>query len=229
MGAARYPEGMRGAISPVHPIVPVIYPILDVSFLPANGRASFLDQLGRSLTDAGVTMLEYRNKPGSDAEVLADTRILRATMPKEQVRLILDDRVDVALAAGFDGVHVDTGDLPPAEARLLMGAASVIGTSASDAEHLHAALTQPVDYIAFGPVFRTTTKQTSAPPIGIEGVRRFRNLAGPEAVLVAAAGITMETAPAILAAGANSVAVASAIFRTADPAAEFRRWIANLA
>jgi thiamine-phosphate pyrophosphorylase len=212
---------MRGAI-------PLVYPILDVSFLPASGRASYLDQLGRSLTDAGVTMLEYRNKLGSDAEVLADARILRAAMPKDQVRLILDDRVDVALAAGFDGAHVDTGDLPPAEARLLMGAASIIGTSASDGTNLGNALTQPVDYVAFGPVFPTTTKQTSAPPIGIEGVRHFRNLAGPEAVLVAAAGITLETAPAILAAGASSVAVAAAIFRTADPAAEFRRWIANL-
>jgi thiamine-phosphate pyrophosphorylase len=219
---------MRGVIPPVHPIVPVIYPILDVSFLPANGRASFLDQLGRSLTDAGVTMLEYRNKPGSDAEVLADARILRAAMPRTQVRLILDDRVDVALAAGFDGAHVDTGDMPPADARHLMGGASIIGTSASDETNLGNALTQPVDYIAFGPIFPTTTKQTSAQPIGIEGVHHFRNLAGPEAVLVAAAGITLETAPAILAAGASSVAVASAIFRTADPAAEFRRWIANL-
>ena len=221
MGAARYPEGMCGA-------VPLVYPILDASFLPATGRDRFLDQLGRSLTEAGVTMLEYRNKPGSDAEVLADARILRAAMPKEQVRLILDDRVDVALAAGFDGAHVDAGDLPPAEARLLMGGASTIGTSAGDEEHLHAALTQPVDYIAFGPVFPTTTKQTSARPIGIEGVRNFRNLAGPQAVLVAAAGITLETAPAILAAGASCVAVASAIFRAGEPAAEFQRWVAKL-
>jgi thiamine-phosphate pyrophosphorylase len=213
---------MRGA-------VPLVYPILDASFLPATGRDRFLDRLGRSLTDAGVTMLEYRNKPGSDAEVLADARILRAAMPEKQVRLILDDRVDVAIAAGFDGAHVDAGDLPPTEARLLMGAGSIIGTSASDEEHLHAALTQPVDYIAFGPVFPTTTKQTSAPPIGIEGVRHFRNLAGPQTVLVAAAGITLETAPAILGGGASSVAVASAIFRTGDPAAEFQRWVANLA
>jgi thiamine-phosphate pyrophosphorylase len=109
-----------------------------------------------------------------------------------------------------------------------MGAASTIGTSAGDETSLNNALKLPVDYVAFGPVFPTTTKQTSAPPIGVEGVRNFRKLAGSQAVLVAAAGITLETAPTILAAGANSVAVASAIFRTADPAAEFRRWVANL-
>jgi thiamine-phosphate pyrophosphorylase len=142
--------------------------------------------------------------------------------------LILDDRVDVALAAGFHGVHVDAGDLPPADARALMGAEAVIGTSASSEAQLREALRGPADYIAFGPVFPTTTKQTSAPPIGVEGVRRFRALAGPDTKLVAAAGITLETASAILAAGADSVAVSAAIFNQADPAAEFNRWIALL-
>lgn len=209
--------------------IPLVYPILDASFLPASGRSVFLDRLGRSLTDAGVTLLEYRNKPGTDAELLADARVLRTAMPSGQVRLILDDRIDVALAAGFDGVHVDAGDLPAADARLILGTHRVVGTSAGDEASLLAALTEPVDYIAFGPVFPTTTKQTSAPPIGIEGVQRFREITGPNAALVAAAGITLATAPAILAAGANAVAVASAIFRTADPAAEFRRWVAELA
>jgi len=208
--------------------LPLVYPILDRSFLPETGRDGYLHRLGRALLDAGVTLLEYRNKPDSDAQVLADARILRAAMPSGQVRLILDDRLDVALAAAFDGVHVDHGDLPPAIARQLMGANATVGTSASDEAALHAALAEPVDYIAFGPIFPTTTKQTSAAPIGIDGVRRFRQLAGPETTLVAAAGITLATAPAILAAGANSVAVASAIFRAPDPAAELRRWLAEL-
>jgi thiamine-phosphate pyrophosphorylase len=213
-----------------------VYPILDSSFVPVSGRAAFLDRLGRSLTDADVRLLEYRNKTATDAEVLADARVLRAAMPAGQVKLILDDRVDVALVAGFDGVHVDAGDLPPADARRLLGAERVVGTSASsEAQLLEAtglagdlAGNLAVDYIAFGPVFATTTKQTSAALLGIDGVRRFRGIAGPGTVLVAAAGITLETAASILAAGADSVAVAAAIFRCESPAAEFRRWMAVL-
>lgn len=207
--------------------LPKLYPILDSSALPATGRADYLDRLARSLADAGLTLLEYRNKPATDAEILADAEILRVAMP--QTRLILDDRIDVALAAGFDGVHVDTGDLPPVVARKLMPQGSIIGTSSGDETSLRTALTQPVDYIAFGPIFPTTTKQTSAPPIGLEGVHQFRTFAGPEITLVAAAGITLETAPAILAAGASTVAVAAAIFRTPDPIAELNRWLRELA
>ena len=203
-----------------------VYPILDDSFLPATGRAEFLERLGRSLADAGVGLMEYRSKLGSDAEVLADARVLRVAMP--DARLVMDDRVDVAMAAGFNGVHVDAGDLPPAEARLLMGAEAVIGTSASSEAQLAEALASGANYISFGPVFPTTTKRTLAAPMGIEGVTRYRSIAGAGPVLVAAAGITLETAPLILEAGADAVAVAAAIFRAGDPAAEFRRWTAVL-
>jgi thiamine-phosphate pyrophosphorylase len=208
--------------------LPSIYPILDAGSFPATGRKDWLDRLGRSMTDAGVQLMEYRNKFGTDAEVLADAQVLRAAMPATQVQLILDDRVDVALAAGFDGVHVDAGDLPPAAARALLGPARIVGTSASGEAQLLEALREPVEYIAFGPVFATTTKQTPVAPIGLEGVRRFRQIAGPQAILVAAAGITLETAPAILEAGANSVAVSAALFRHDNPAAEFRQWLAVL-
>jgi thiamine-phosphate pyrophosphorylase len=207
-------------------VFPTVYPILDSASVPFEGRVGFLDRLSHSLAESGVRLMEYRNKPGTDAQVLADARRLRAAMPG--CILILDDRVDVALAAGFDGVHVDTGDLPPADARALMGPQAVIGTSASSEAQLVEAVTTAAQYIAFGPVFPTTTKQTSATPIGIEGVRRFRSLAGPGVTLVAAAGITLETAPAILEAGADTVAVSAAIFSRSDPAAEFRRWIAEL-
>jgi thiamine-phosphate pyrophosphorylase len=207
-------------------VFPKIYPILDVSVFPAVGRVEFLDRLGRSLADGDLRLMEYRNKTGTDAEVLADARILRATMPL--VKLVMDDRVDVAMAAAFDGVHVDAGDLPPAEARKLLGAAALIGTSAASEVQLQEALASGADYIAFGPVFPTTTKQTSVSPIGVEGVARFRATAGAKPVLVAAAGITLDTAPAILKAGADVVAVSAAIFRAQDPAAEFSRWMETL-
>jgi thiamine-phosphate pyrophosphorylase len=207
--------------------LPKVYPILDSSTIPASAeRESFLDRLGRSLADAGVELLEYRNKPGPDAEVFADARALRVAMPA--VKLVMDDRVDVALAAGFDGVHVDTGDLPPDVARKLMGADALIGTSAGGEAKWGEAVGLSADYVAFGPVFATTTKQTPLQPIGIEGVRRFRAVAGPDVVLVAAAGITLETAPDVLSAGTDTVAVSAAIFRAAEPAKEFRRWLERL-
>lgn len=202
--------------------LPKVYPILDSSVIPAGPeREVYLDRLGKSLADAGVELLEYRNKPGSDAEVFADARVLRAAMP--DTKLVMDDRVDVALASGFNGVHVDAGDLPVEVARKLMGPGALIGTSAGLED-----VATIADYVAFGPVFPTTTKQTPLQPIGIEGVKRFRAAAGADAVLVAAAGITLETAPDILKAGADAVAVSAAIFRTAEPSEEFRQWIARL-
>ena len=83
---------------------------------------------------------------------------------------------------------------------------------------------EPADYFSIGPVFATTTKQTSKPPIGVEGVRKLRNEAGASAVLVAVGGVTLETVAAVLDAGATTIGVAAAIFRAADPAAEFRQW-----
>ena len=207
---------------------PKVYPILDASMIPTTGREAFLKRLGGALTSAGVTLLEYRNKTGSDAELIADGTILRAAMPAEEVKLILDDRADLVEQIGFDGVHVDAGDVPPAEARRLVGAKRIVGTFGGSDSLLPGVLDEPVDYLAVGPVFATTTKHTHKTPIGPEGVRRLREQAGPDRVLTAAAGITLVTAPAVLDAGATAVAVAAAIFRSDDPAAEFKKWIAAL-
>jgi thiamine-phosphate pyrophosphorylase len=209
-------------------LFPKIYPILDASVIPAEGRAEFLRRLGGELTEAGVTLLEYRNKTGNDGELLADATFLRAAMPSGIVKLILDDRADLVDRVGFDGVHVDSGDVPPAEARRIVGPARIVGTFGGNESLLPGILDEPVDYLAVGPVFNTTTKQTSKAPIGPEGVYRLRQEAGPDRVLTAAAGITLATAPAVLAAGATAVSVSAAIFRAEDPAAEFRRWMAEL-
>ena len=207
---------------------PKVYPILDAAVIPAAGREEFLRRLGGSLAEAGVTLLEYRNKTGTDAELLADAAILRAALPAPTIKLILDDRADLVEIAGFDGVHVDAGDVSPAEARRLLGPERIVGTFGGSEAFLPGILNEPVDYFAVGPVYPTTTKQTPRTPIGPEGVRRLRAQAGPERVLTAAAGITLETAPLVLAAGASAVAVSAAIFRTPDPAAEFLRWKAEL-
>jgi thiamine-phosphate pyrophosphorylase len=207
---------------------PRLYPILDASILPAAGRAEFLRRLGESLAEAGVSLLEYRNKTGEEAELLADARILRAALPAGEVTLILDDRVDLIERIGFDGVHVDTGDATPAEARRLLGPECVVGTFGGSEALVPGILAEPVDYLSIGPVCSTRTKQTSTPPIGIEGVRRLRAQAGPGPVLVAVGGITLATAAEALAAGATVVAVSEALFHRPEPAAEFRKWLAEL-
>jgi thiamine-phosphate pyrophosphorylase len=207
---------------------PRIYPILDSAVVPQAMRGEFLYRLGSALAEAGVELLEYRNKSSSATELLADATILRAAMPAGRVKLILDDHAGLVRQCGFDGVHVDAGDATPSEARRLVGPESIVGTFGGGEELVPGILNEPVDYLSIGPVFATTTKQTTRAPIGAEGVRGLRAAAGPDAVLVAVGGITLETAPAILAAGANVVAVAASIFRSPNPPAEFRRWKAAL-
>jgi thiamine-phosphate pyrophosphorylase len=204
---------------------PKVYPILDSSVIPSARREEFLHELGSSLARAGVTLLEYRNKSAPDEVILADARILRESLSRDKVNLILDDRVDLVDGTGFDGVHVDAGDKTPVEARRLLGRDRIIGTFAGSDALLPGILKEPADYFAVGPVFATRTKQTEKAPIGVQGVRRLREQAGPDVVLSAAAGITLETAKAVLNAGASMVAVSEAIFRAQEPAAEFQRWI----
>jgi thiamine-phosphate pyrophosphorylase len=207
---------------------PRVYPILDSSVIPADRRAEFLHRLGSSLADVGVTLLEYRNKAATEAQLLKDAEVLRRAMPAGVVKLILDDRADLIDRVGFDGVHVDAGDVSPREARRLVGPDRIVGTFGGSDSLVPGVLSAPADYFSIGPVFATTTKQTDKAPIGVEGVRKLRDQAGPKVVLVAVAGITLEAAPLVLAAGATTVAVAAALFTNPDPAAEFRRWFSVL-
>jgi thiamine-phosphate pyrophosphorylase len=185
-------------------------------------------RLGRSLTDAGVTLLEYRNKTGSDAEIVADGLVLRAALPVGKVKLILDDRVDLVDRLEFQGAHVDGGDVTPDAARRLLGPDRIVGTFGGSERLVPGVLGEPADYFSIGPIGSTRTKQTSKTPIGAEGVRRLRAEAGPGPVLVAAGGVTLANAADVLAAGADVVAVSEALFRCEDPAGEFRRWMAEL-
>lgn len=207
---------------------PKVYPILDSSVIPQVSRADFLRHLGATLANAGVVLLEYRNKMGSDAEILADASVLREALPVGEVKLILDDRVDLVERTKFDGAHVDAGDLSPTQARKLLGANRIVGTFGGSDSLLPGILDAPADYLAIGPVFETRTKHTDKLPIGVEGVRRLRRLAGSGVVLSAAAGIRLESAQSVLDAVASMVAVAEAIFHNNNPAAEFGRWIEQL-
>jgi thiamine-phosphate pyrophosphorylase len=124
---------------------------------------------------------------------------------------------------------VDAGELHPAEARRLLGPDRIIGTFGGGATgFVPGILETPTDYFSIGPVFATRTKQTSSPLIGMDGIQRLRTEAGAGPVLVAIGGITLATAVEALSAGATVVAIAGALFRQTDPAAEFRRWLREL-
>ncbi len=210
---------------------PKLYPILDADLVfrelaprgagtkpgtASNDRAKLLRHLVRELAHAGVEILQYRNKRDDDDGVLVDALAIReaaesAVQPgRRRVRLILNDRAELAVAAGWDGVHVGQEDLSPQQARLLAGPGAIVGLSTHTAEQVVTADAEPVDYVAIGPVFATATKPDTSPVIGLEGVRRARALTGKP--LVAIGGITRENAAAVYEAGADSVAVISAIF-----------------
>lgn len=191
---------------------PRLYPILDASFVPQEQplRTEFLESISGELAEAGVQILQYRNKQGTDADVCADANILRRSAPSG-LKLILNDRVELLAMTGFDGVHVGQEDMSPAEARSILGPHRILGVSTHNEAQLHLAAQQPVDYIAIGPVFATSSKENPDPVIGLEGVRMAR--AFTDKPLIAIGGITLENALSVYQAGADSVAMISAIFR----------------
>lgn len=176
--------------------------ILDRSLQPQRAP----EEWARLLAEAGVHWVQLRSKLATSAALLEETRRLLAVLP-EETRLVVNDRADVALLAGAVGVHVGQDDLPASEARKILGPRRLIGLSTHTPEQLEAARQEPVDYVAFGPIFSTTTKSDTEPVVGLEGLRRARRHS--EKPLVAIGGITVENAGAVLSAGADAVAVIS--------------------
>ncbi|HUY80114.1 MAG TPA: thiamine phosphate synthase [Acidobacteriaceae bacterium] len=202
---------------------PKLYPILDAGYLPVAGRAEYLARLVGELADAGVGILQYRNKRGGAAEVLADARVMRAAAG-ERMLLVMNDWPRLAMEAGLDGVHVGQTDMSAAEARAIVGPERVVGVSTHSEAQLRAADAAPVDYVAIGPVYATATKEDTDPVVGLEGVRAARGLTRKP--LVAIGGIAVEDAAAVWAAGADSVAVISAVFGpVGDAAARAREFL----
>ena len=196
---------------------PTLCPILDYACVFPSGapepqaRSNRLQSLARELAAAGVTLLQYRNKLDDDLLFTEDALAIRAAAP--QMKLILNDRAGLVAATGCDGVHLGQDDLSPSAARALLGPRALIGFSTHNPGQVSIADRQPVDYIAIGPVFPTLTKSDASPVIGLAGVARARALTAKP--LVAIGGITLENAPSVYDAGADSVAVISAIFAPA--------------
>jgi thiamine-phosphate pyrophosphorylase len=198
--------------------LPRLYAILDVG---ANTATDQVYTFAQELTSAGVTLLQYRNKTGNARLMLEQARELKRRLGTS-VKLIMNDRPDLCLAAGFDGVHVGQDDLSPEAVRGIIGDRLWLGVSTHNPEQVRVAGQGCADYLAVGPVFATLSKVNPDPVIGLDGVRRARELT--DRPLVAIGGITRKTCRSVIEAGADSVAVISDL--AADPqksAEEFLR------
>ena len=182
-----------------------MYPITDVGI----AGVSHADQVSL-LADGGATFVQLREKNLSPLEFYREAEAALAVARQRGVTLIINDRVDIALALGANGVHLGQDDLPPEAARKLLGADAIIGYSTHNVSQAIAAAALPVDYIAIGPIFQTSTKANPDPVIGLDGLRAVRRAIG-DTLLVGIGGITKENARSVIDAGADSVAVISAL------------------
>lgn len=184
-------------------IFPKLYAILDTSCFSSSPQ---LFGVAENLVQAGITLIQYRNKSDDPARMLADMRELKARV-SAHATLIMNDRADLCLAAEVDGVHVGRDDLSPESVRRIVGVERWFGVSTHNPEQVIEANRTSADYIAIGPVFATGSKKNPDPVVGLDGVRRARQLTRKP--LVAIGGITRKNCRAVIEAGADSVAVIS--------------------
>jgi thiamine-phosphate pyrophosphorylase len=202
-----------------------LYAVLDTGV--AVGRGWTVADLGQAFLDGGAKLIQLRAKH-LDARALLDAadRLVRLAEPAG-AQIIVNDRADVAAMCGAAGVHVGQEDLAPRDARALLGDRAMIGLSTHTPAQVDAALDEPIDYIAVGPIYRTSTKDTGYAAVGLDLVRRAAK-AGDTRPIVAIGGITLATAPEVLAAGAASVAVISDLLETGDPTRRVAEFLAQL-
>ena len=181
--------------------------------------------LARIAADNGATIIQYRDKQASTRELVGQATAIRMALVGTGVPLVVNDRVDVALAAGADGVHLGRDDMAPATARRLLGHDAIIGLTVKNDADADAVLAAPVDYACIGGVFETLSKRNPDPPVGLEGFSRLRIRmlpARPGMPVGAIAGIDVRRAGDVIRAGASGVAVISGIFGAPDIAAATR-------
>jgi thiamine-phosphate pyrophosphorylase len=196
-----------------------LYALLD----PAQRGGRGIAELA-ALIAAGATLVQLRDKHGTTRAMIEHARAIKCALP-EDVPLLINDRVDVALAAEADGVHVGWDDMEAAEARLLLGKRAIIGLSLKTVAQAHAAPFDRLDYVAIGGVFVTHSKDNPGRPVGLDGFKEILaavRARAPTMPVVAIAGIDAGNAAGVIAAGADGVAVISALSLAADPAAAVR-------
>ena len=190
--------------------LPRVYPITDTQI----SGLSHAEQVAL-FADGGATLVQLRDKHATAAEFYEQAKAALAVANPRGVQLIINDRVDVALALPGTGVHLGQDDLPPEAARRLLGDDAIIGCSTHSLTQIQEAATLPVDYLAFGPIFRTSTKENPDPVVGLGTLKLAREALG-EKPLVGIGGISLANAPEVIAAGADSVALIRALL--SDPA-----------
>ncbi len=202
-------------------VLPRLYVILDAALITSPERDCAL-----SLADAGVRLLQYRNKSAPARQYLESSHGLCETLLPHGVSFFVNDRPDVAFLAGATGVHVGQEDLDVEQARRVIGPGKLVGVSTHNLEQFDRAAASSADYIAVGPVFSTSTKVNPDPVVGLDLLRRVRRLT--DKPVVAIGGITLERAASAIEAGADSVAVISGILSAPDPAQRARQYIETL-
>ena len=185
--------------------LPRVYPLTDVQM----SGLSHAEQV-QLLSSGGATLVQLREKQMPPREFYEQAKAAVEVATRSGVWLIINDRVDIALAAKAHGVHLGQDDLPPDAARKLLGAQAIIGYSTHNIEQATKALTLPIDYLAIGPIFGTSTKTDTSPVLGLEGLRAVRQVVGA-VPLVAIGGISHANAREVIEAGADSVALISAL------------------
>ena len=202
--------------------LPRFYPIIDGGrFSVAADPLRAILYFAQELLKGGASLIQYRNKSGQTRVMLSQARELRRIV-RDGPRLIMNDRTDLCLAAGFDGVHLGQDDLSPAAARQIFDKSGSpdlwIGFSTHNPDQLERAAQLPVDYVAVGPVFTTGSKANPDLVIGLEGVRQARQITAKP--LVAIGGITRQNCKSVLEAGADTVAVIADVVESPRKATE---------
>jgi thiamine-phosphate pyrophosphorylase len=203
-------------------VLPRLYVILDAALITSSERDCAL-----SLAEAGVCLLQYRNKSAPARQYLESSRKLAEALLPEKVSFFVNDRPDVAFLAGATGVHVGQDDLDVEQARQSVGRDKLVGVSTHNLEQFERAAASSADYIALGPIFSTSSKANPDPVVGLDLLRKARALT--DKPVVAIGGVSLERAAAVIQAGADSVAVISGILSAPDPAQRARQYIETLA
>lgn len=198
-------------------VLPRVYPITDRKL----SGLSHAEQV-KALIEGGATFIQLREKELPGRDFFEDAKNALDIVRSANAKLLINDRVDLAIALGADGVHLGQNDLPPEEARKLLGDKAIIGFSTHNQKQALDALSMPIDYLAIGPVFATSTKSDPDPVVGLEGIRLAKDIVA-RLPLVAIGGITEQTLRDVFSAGADSAAMIGDLVGSSDIAGTLKR------
>ena len=195
-----------------------LYAILDIASLSSEAR------IPEIIAESGVGLIQVRDKHASARSVFEASKEIVTRLTPKGVRVVVNDRPDIAAMAGAGGVHVGQDDLPVEAARACCGGGLWVGVSTHNLEQFQLAMTTSADYIAVGPIFPTATKENPDPVVGLDLIRAARRLTRKP--LVAIGGITVQSAESVYRAGADSIAVVSDLLLAPKPALRAAEYIA---